>query len=255
MESGSPPNEPERGPGREPKDPGEPAARPPDPQSPAPGPQQPPPPGPQSPAPGPPPPPGPQAPPGWAPPGPQAPAPEGMPGGYGGPVPPGGWQTPAAPAAPAFAGAQLAGWGSRAGALLLDALVITACVILLVAPGVALIVADSEGIGIGLLILGGLAAFLVSLLYASFFLQRPGERNGQTLGKQWVGIRVVRDDGQPMTWGSALLRELVVRNLLFGWVGGFFLSIPTLLDYLWPLWDDQNRTLHDMIVKTHVVRA
>ena len=28
-----------------------------------------------------------------------------------------------------------------------------------------------------------------------------------------------------------------------------------LLDDLWPLWEDENKPLHDMIVKTHVVRA
>ena len=43
--------------------------------------------------------------------------------------------------------------------------------------------------------------------------------------------------------------------LLFGFVGGFFFSIPTLVDYLWPLWDDENRCLHDMVVSTHVVKA
>jgi uncharacterized RDD family membrane protein YckC len=257
------PNGPEQRPPGEPQGPDQPAP-PPGPQSPAPGtppppgPPQPPPPGPQSPAPGPqspaPAPPAPGAPPpaGW-PSGPQAPAPEAPPGGYGGPVPPGGWQAPAAPQV--YAGAQLAGWGSRAGALLLDALVLLAAAIVLIVPGVVVIVVGSEAAGIALLVLGGLAYIAVALLYAPYFLKRPGGQNGQTLGKQWVGIRVVRDDGQSMNWGSGLMRELVVKNLLFGWVGGFFLSIPTLLDYLWPLWDDQNRSLHDMVVKTHVVRA
>ncbi len=46
----------------------------------------------------------------------------------------------------------------------------------------------------------------------------------------------------------------MVINLLFGVVGSFFFYIPTVVNYLWPLWDDQNRCLHDMIVKTHVVR-
>jgi uncharacterized RDD family membrane protein YckC len=58
-----------------------------------------------------------------------------------------------------------------------------------------------------------------------------------------------------MTYGWALLREFVVRALLFGVLGTFFFSIPILLDYLWPLWDESNRALHDMIVSTHVVRA
>ena len=43
--------------------------------------------------------------------------------------------------------------------------------------------------------------------------------------------------------------------VFFGVVGGFFASIPTILDVLWPLWDDENRALHDMIVRTHVLRT
>ena len=86
-------------------------------------------------------------------------------------------------------------------------------------------------------------------------MARGGENNGQTFGKQIVGIRVVRDVGQPFDMAAAFVRELVVKQLLFNFVGGFFFSIPTLLDYLWPLWDDQNRALHDMVVKSHVVRA
>lgn len=142
------------------------------------------------------------------------------------------------------------------GATVLDAVVLLILAVVLIAPGVVLtVVSDGGALGIVLLIVGVLAFFVVSLLYASFFMQRDGERNGQTLGKQWVGIRVVRVDGQPFGWGGALLRELAIKQLLFGVVGGFFLSIPTLLDWLWPLWDDENRALHDMVASTRVVRA
>ncbi|MGH3995362.1 MAG: RDD family protein, partial [Pseudonocardiaceae bacterium] len=91
--------------------------------------------------------------------------------------------------------------------------------------------------------------------YAPLLMARQGERNGQTWGKQIVGIRAVRDNGQPFELGFGFLREFVVKNLLFVGVGGFFLYIPTIVDWLWPLWDDQNRCLHDMVVSTHVVRA
>lgn len=142
------------------------------------------------------------------------------------------------------------------GATVLDAVVLLILAVVLIAPGVVLtVVSDGGALGIVLLIVGVLAFFVVSLLYAPFFMQRDGERNGQTLGKQWVGIRVVRVDGQPFGWGAALLRELAIKQLLFGVVGGFFLSIPTLLDWLWPLWDDENRALHDMVASTRVVRA
>ena len=33
---------------------------------------------------------------------------------------------------------------------------------------------------------------------------------------------------------------------------GFLLQM---LNYLWPLWDNRSRTLHDMMVKTYVERS
>src|SRR4051794_25065373 len=171
-------------------------------------------------------------------------------------MPPGGWVYPVAPPRPPWAGPPLAGWGSRVAATLLDGLVLLLAVIVLAAPGTALLVAKSTVAGIVLLVLGALASFVLYVLYGAWFTKRPGPHNGQTLGKQWVGIRAVRDTGEEFGLGQALLREFVVKLLLFGWIGGSFLfAIPSLLDCLWPLWEDENRALHDLIVKTHVVRA
>ena len=150
---------------------------------------------------------------------------------------------------------------------MLDGLVVLAALIVLVAPGTVLtITSDGGAVGIILLVLGGLAYFVVAFLYAAFFMRRSGARNGQTLGKQWMGIRVVRDDGSAFGWGWALLREVVVKQLALGAASSiasfltFFLLgiggiVPYVLDYLWPLWDDENRAVHDMIVSTHVVKA
>ena len=84
---------------------------------------------------------------------------------------------------------------------------------------------------------------------------RPGARNGQSFGKQVVGIRVIREDGQPFTFATAALREFVIRYLLFNLAGSITFGIAGLLDVLWPLWDDGNRALHDMLASTRVVRA
>lgn len=189
--------------------------------------------------------------------GPQPPQPSQpeRPAGYGGPVPPGGWHQPPAPPPPGVGGRHLAGWGARVGATLLDGLVVSVLSLLLVAPGVVVLaVSDADAIGVVLTVLGGLLALGLWLFYGAYFVQRPGEHNGQTLGKQLVGIRAVRDNGEPFSFGTGMLREFVVKTLLFGTVGGWFAGIPWLLDVLWPLWDDQNRALHDMLVTTHVVR-
>lgn len=93
------------------------------------------------------------------------------------------------------------------------------------------------------------------LLYAPALLCRGGKYNGQTFGKQCVGVRVVRVDGQRVDFAFGLFRELVVKELLFGFVGALLLYVPTFVNYLWPLWDEENRALHDKIVKSRVVRA
>lgn len=199
-------------------------------------------------------------------PGPQSPAAPGV-SGYSGPVPPGGWQQPV-PRATAFtAGFILAGWWSRVAAALIDGLALTLLWTLLIAPGVVVTFAtDLTWLGIGLWILGGLVATIVALLYAAYFMQRAGAHNGQTPGKQALGIRVAYPDGKRVDWGAALLRELVIKGLLLGLTGavasfvtfflfGFGFVIPYILDFLWPLWDEENRAVHDMIVNSRVVKA
>jgi uncharacterized RDD family membrane protein YckC len=244
MESGPPTPDRPRDPESPGPDPGPRPPAPPPPGSPAP------PPAPEAPA------PGPQAPPPAEGPGslPKAPPAPESPGSYGGPVPPGGWEQPIGHAPHAFAGAELSGWWRRVGAAILDGLILTIPVVLIV----LLVVVVAAGSDVGAVVTGitaSVAYFVAIIFYAPYLMKRPGPHNGQTWGKQAVGIRVVHDTGEEVTFGFAMLREVAVKYLLFNFVGGFFFSIPTLINYLWPLWDDQNRCLHDMIVKSHVVRT
>ena len=165
------------------------------------------------------------------------------------PPAPGHSYAPAVPAVPAgVAGHQLASWGQRVGASAIN----YGLRLLGAIPGIAALVAGSEGTAILLFVAAWIWAFV---LLSPLFMMRGGGRNGQSPGKQLVGIRVVREDGQPITFGWALLREVAVKSLLFEGVGGFIFLLPTLLNYLWPLWDEQDRALHDMIVSSRVVQA
>ena len=113
----------------------------------------------------------------------------------------------------------------------------------------------SDETGIASLIVGlmlsVLAIAIVALLYAPLMMART---NGKTLGRMAMGIRVVRANGEPMTFGCAMLREVVVKALLFGIAGSLTFGLANLADVLWPLWDDENRALHDFVVNTRVVR-
>jgi uncharacterized RDD family membrane protein YckC len=141
-----------------------------------------------------------------------------------------------------------AGWWRRAGAAMIDGLLVgvVAVVIALVASGEFGASDDGET---------AIAAFIgifVGSFYYGSLMSREGEMNGRTWGMQVTDIRVVRVDGQPITFGFALIREILVKQILFGYLAAFTLYIATLLNYLWPLWDSRNRALHDHICKTLV---
>ena len=59
-------------------------------------------------------------------------------------------------------------------------------------------------VGLGIVIVGYIVWWLIAL----------GWR--QTPGKQVVGIRVIKDSGEPSDWGYTFLREFVIKFLLMG---------------------------------------
>ncbi len=67
---------------------------------------------------------------------------------------------------------------------------------------------------------------------------------GQTLGKRLLGIRVLRLDGEPITWWVAFERA-----------GGYAAGFATgLLGFAQIFWDANRQAIHDRIVGTVVVR-
>lgn len=75
---------------------------------------------------------------------------------------------------------------------------------------------------------------------------------GATFGKQWLGIKVVRQqDGGIPGWGPSFLRWLIP------FAGGFICGIGQLVVYASPLFDSSGRNLgwHDMVAKTQVIKA
>lgn len=174
--------------------------------------------------------------------------------------------TPAGPAdAPTY---ELASWGRRALAAFIDA-VVAAAITALIVVAVAVVVfssgdgsrnyfvsVDDDGTGGLVVLLLALSAVvvlgaIVSALYAPIWMWRT---NGRTLGKQMLGIRVVRADGAPMSFGFAVFREFLVKGLLTAVVSTLTAHLYLLADILWPLVDSERRALHDHIARTRVVR-
>jgi uncharacterized RDD family membrane protein YckC len=91
-------------------------------------------------------------------------------------------------------------------------------------------------------------AFLALFAYTLMLLSREG----QTIGKRVIGIRVVRTDGER----AGLLRLICLRYFLPGLVG----AIPyvgwafTLANLLW-IFGEERRCLHDHFADTMVVNV
>ena len=91
-----------------------------------------------------------------------------------------------------------AGFGVRVLAQLLDILIRYGIVTVIF---IVLSLLGRMGTGIALIL-----AFLLEWFYPVYF---EVSRQGRTPGKKWMGIRVVNDDGTPITFGPSLLRNLL----------------------------------------------
>jgi uncharacterized RDD family membrane protein YckC len=142
-------------------------------------------------------------------------------------------------------------WGRRMGAALVDVVVQGAVFgTALVIASVLFVIGGALPITAGALLI--IAGFAAAVLYGPALMSRSGDHNGQTLGKQTVELKVVRDDGQRVGFGLAVVREVVFK-ILFGVMitGGLFL----LVDALWPLFERRGLAVHDIATQTRVVEA
>jgi uncharacterized RDD family membrane protein YckC len=139
---------------------------------------------------------------------------------------------------------ELAGWGARVGASLIDSLITAGPVLVGYVSAQAINGGEDElRAGAGLVIA---IAYLAALgLWVWNRVIKQG-RTGQSIGKRALGISLIGElSGQPVGAGRAFGRELLswlFNNICF-------------LNVLWPLWDDRQQTWHDKVVSTLVVRA
>ena len=132
---------------------------------------------------------------------------------------------------PAFAG-----FGARAVGLIVDLIVL----VVLLAPGVALIVAGSTA-----LILLGLGAMLVGFAIGTVLYARAVTATGQSLGNRVAGTKVVdARNGRRVESGEAALRYFL----------RFTVSMIFFVGFVVALFDSQRRTFHDKIAGTVVTR-
>ncbi len=145
--------------------------------------------------------------------------------------------------------------GSRLAARIIDGLVLLPVSILVIGGFVALVGSSlNSGSGSGADPVG-LALLLEFGFYGLVFFQGALQvlyetvaigRYGRTLGKAWLHIRPLCEDGSGVTMTRAFFRSLCTYVAMF-------ISCFGLLDPLWCLWDPARQCLHDKIAGTIVV--
>jgi uncharacterized RDD family membrane protein YckC len=141
---------------------------------------------------------------------------------------------------------ELASWGRRLAALLVDIVVLgLAIAVALFASGMPVEdLRDRVEAGETLLIV---VLFLIP--EAIYYTALIGSRS-QTFGKMALRIKVVDAESRsPIGYARAFRRWLSTATLraLF--------TVPTVVDHLWPLRDPKNQTLHDKFARSVVVRT
>lgn len=134
---------------------------------------------------------------------------------------------------------EIAGLGSRGLAAIIDTLIVLA--LMTANLLVAMKLYSTFKVVVGAWI--PLAQFVVVWGYFTLF---EGFRDGQTPGKKWMGLRVIRDTGHPIT-----VREAGARNLLRI---VDLLPPPYLLGILFIAFHSKGKRIGDLVAGTVVVR-
>lgn len=147
----------------------------------------------------------------------------------------------------------LAGLGARLGAAILDALSVALFVYLpiLLFAGSDTLLANGEINYMVLLQKAGISGGIGSLLLIAITIYLV-KKNGQTIGKKLLGIKVVRTDGSPATLGRIFwLRNVPLWLVSLIPVVG---SVVSLVDSL-VIFRASRQCLHDQIAGTIVIEA
>ena len=132
----------------------------------------------------------------------------------------------------------LASRWNRFGALIVDGLLIAIPMWAIMFLMIFMVPADGEPPLWMQLI--GVPFSILSIIYEALMLQY---KNGQTLGKMALKVRVVRPDGSPISGGQAWGRVAIRTILGCG------------IDYIPALFTQEKTAIHDMVAGTRVVRA
>ena len=152
------------------------------------------------------------------------------------------------PASPVILG-RYAGFFSRAAAYIIDQVIIFAIVFVImlvidyflslfrIDQWLAARVVGSTNQIITLL----LSTVGINLVFSIFYNIGFWMLSGQTPGKRFLGVRVMRADGQRLKLSNAIWRQI-----------GYYISFILYLGFIWILFDNKRQGFHDKIAGTIV---
>lgn len=134
-----------------------------------------------------------------------------------------------------------AGFWIRFGAKFIDGIALWVMQLLIgLVTGMATVSASETQEHMGMILASSGISILVNAAYQIFF----NGRFGATPGKMVLGLKIIRADGSPLTYGRATGRFFAEM------LDGFTL----LIGYIMAAFDDEKRALHDRICDTRVVK-
>jgi uncharacterized RDD family membrane protein YckC len=143
-------------------------------------------------------------------------------------------------------GYQVAGLGSRFIATLLDTLIVVLLQVVIVLVA-ALIIASLGPLGDQLETwVFAIFGLILSIFYWGYYVFFEMLWNGQSPGKRWVGLRVIRADGTPITLSESFIRNLA--RLVDFLPAAYGVGVITMFI------DKQSRRLGDLAAGTLVVQ-
>jgi len=138
---------------------------------------------------------------------------------------------------------KLAGVGSRLAAIIIDTII--QLLLMLLAAGIIFGVTHRLYLsGVDIRGSGVLAVFIVAIfvIFFGYYITLELVMHGQTLGKRLFGMRVIRDNGQPVEFTHVLIRGLIRPTLDLIYVGFFAI-----------LFSKKHKRVGDMAAGTIVV--
>jgi uncharacterized RDD family membrane protein YckC len=143
-------------------------------------------------------------------------------------------------------------WPRRIGSAVIDFLVITVLSVPFLAPTLSRVVDESTEANPATFTAGEIRSLtIITIAVQIVYFTGMHAWRGATVGKMATRTVLVRDEGQPVTFGVAFTRAVTLVGINF--ISGFLLLIPAIVNMLSPLWSPQRQTLHDRLAKTIVV--